>query len=71
MATTSRPPNASGNFPDFTDGDVRIVLSGSRQYQLHSTVLKNISPVLSEQLHQNYAAKLCSKAIKRNVTTRF
>ncbi|KAK5110596.1 hypothetical protein LTR85_000973 [Meristemomyces frigidus] len=60
-------PQAS-EFPQFKDADVRIVISGSRQYQLHSSILKSISPTMKELLADQWAAKLNSKAIKRGVT---
>ncbi|KAK4540105.1 hypothetical protein LTR36_009770 [Oleoguttula mirabilis] len=63
-------PQASA-FPQFGDGDVRVVISGSRQYQLHSSVLKSISPTLRELLADQWGAKLNSKAIKRGITVRF
>ncbi|TKA25308.1 hypothetical protein B0A50_06212 [Salinomyces thailandicus] len=59
------------NFPDFQDGDVRVIISGSRQYQLHSAILKSNSPVFAELLDDENAARLSSKAIKRGVRTRF
>ena len=58
------------DFPLFRDGDVRIVITGFRQYHLHSSILKEISPVMRELLSEDYAAKLSSKAIKKGVTTR-
>lgn len=52
-------------FPRFSDGDVLIVLSGSRQYVLHSAILRNVSPTLSELLQEQYTAKLRKQAVKR------
>lgn len=58
-------------FPVYSDADVRIIISGSRQYQLHSSILKNGSPTMRALLKDEIAAKLSSKAIKRGVTARF
>jgi len=55
-------------FPAFTDGDVHITITGSRQYTLHSTILKNCSPVMVQLLDEQWAAKLSAKAVKRGAT---
>ncbi|KAF2213959.1 hypothetical protein CERZMDRAFT_12857, partial [Cercospora zeae-maydis SCOH1-5] len=57
-------------FPQFADGDVRISLSGSRQYQLHSGVLKNSSSVMRELLSEEFAAQLNNAAHRRGVLIR-
>ena len=61
---------SKSEFPNFHDADVKIIISGSRQYTLHSNILKEISPVMRELLADEYAAKLTSKAIKKGVTVR-
>lgn len=48
-------------FPRFRDGDVSIVISLTRFYQLHSTVLKRNSPYFEREL-QVPGARLTSKA---------
>ncbi|KAI7203424.1 hypothetical protein KC316_g700 [Hortaea werneckii] len=58
------------SFPHFEDGDAHIIITGSRQYQLHSAVLKSNSPVLARLLNEN-AARLSNRAIKRGATVRF
>jgi hypothetical protein len=60
---------AQTNFPEFADGDVRIVITGSRQYKLHSTILKSVSPLMQELLTDDIAAPLCSTAIKKEKAT--
>ncbi|KAI5361874.1 hypothetical protein Slin15195_G055250 [Septoria linicola] len=66
----AHPEPTGHSFPDFADGDVRIALSGSRQYQLHSGVLKNSSSVMQELLSEQYAAQLNHAAHKRGVLIR-
>lgn len=58
-------------FPEFKDADVHIVISGSRQYQLHSSILKNGSPTMRALLDDTKVAKLSSKAIKDGIHIRF
>ena len=58
------------NFPYFNDGDVKIIITGSRQYQLHSSILKIGSPVLSRLLDDHFTAKLNKAAIKKGVVVR-
>ena len=54
------PPRLD-EFPRYTDGDVSIVISPTRIYQLHSTVLKRNSPYFECEL-QEPGARLTSKA---------
>ncbi|KAI6860743.1 hypothetical protein KC338_g6845 [Hortaea werneckii] len=63
--------NSMTDFPYFEDGDVHIIITGSRQYQLHSAVLRSNSPVLARLLNEDNAARLSSKAIKRGATVKF
>lgn len=58
-------------FPFFPSGDVKIVVTDARQYQLHSSVLKNSSPLLERLLHPADAAQLTAKAVKAGVTTQY
>jgi hypothetical protein len=48
-------------FPKYDDGDVSIVVSSTRIYQLHSSVLRRNSPYFEEAL-RNPGARLTSKA---------
>lgn len=57
-------------FPLFKDGDVKIVITGSRQYQLHSNILRASSRTMLRLLDEQYTAKLTSKAIKKGVVVR-
>lgn len=63
--------NSMAGFPHFEDGDVHIIITGSRQYQLHSAVLRSNSPVLARLLNEDNAARLSNRAIRRGVTVRF
>ncbi|SMQ49419.1 unnamed protein product [Zymoseptoria tritici ST99CH_3D7] len=53
-------------FPTYSDGDVKVIISSGRHYQLHSNFLRNSSPVLRKLLRDENAADLSSKAIKKN-----
>lgn len=57
-------------FPKFIDGDVKIVISGSRQYHLHSNILKNASFRFRHLLSASNVAVLSSKALKKGVVIR-
>jgi hypothetical protein len=48
-------------FPKYNDGDVSIVVSSTRIYQLHSSVLRRNSPYFEEAL-RNRGARLTSTA---------
>lgn len=63
--------NRHDRFPEFKDGDVKLTVTGSRQYKLHSGVLRNNSPVMREMLDERDAAQLDRKAQKNGITTRF
>lgn len=58
------PPS---RFPHFHDGDVKIIITGSRQYQLHSTILKGASSLFRKLLSEENTATLSSKAKKKGV----
>ncbi|KAK5135590.1 hypothetical protein LTR08_005070 [Meristemomyces frigidus] len=57
-------------FPAFKDGDTHITITGTRQYQLHSMILKSISPTFERVLAIEGPAKLTTKAIKRGAVIR-
>lgn len=59
-----------GDFPIYKDGDVKIVISGVRQYQLHSGVLKSNSRMMRRLLDEEYTAKLSKAAIRKGVVVR-
>lgn len=58
MAATS----ASSEFPHFTDGDVCIVVSTSKIYQLHSHVLRRVSSWFRDFLQPAAAVRLTAAA---------
>jgi len=59
-----------GDFPIYKDGDVKIVISGARQYQLHSGVLKSNSRMMRRLLDEEYTAKLSKAAVRKGVVVR-
>lgn len=61
----------SDEFPDFAGGDVRIVLTTGRQYQLHASILRNGSTLMGRLLVASRAAVLSSRAVKAGATTRW
>ncbi|KAK3717577.1 hypothetical protein LTR37_005643 [Vermiconidia calcicola] len=58
-------------FPVYRDGDVKIVITGSRQYHLHSTTLKHYSSTFRALLSDENAAPLDKKAIKNGRIIRY
>lgn len=67
MAQLSRNRQLGSPFPIFPDGDVRIIISNEMQYLLHSSVLKNSSPMMAELLDDQY---ISLKAVKQGLTVR-
>jgi len=67
--TTSKSTNKGNSFPHFEDGDVTILLSASRAYQLHARTLRMHSPYFARLLLEDRAAKLSPKAKKEGVRT--
>lgn len=61
----------NSTFPEFGDGDVLIVISGSRQYRLHSQLLRNHSIKMRELLTDEYGPPLTNKSIKKGITVRY
>ncbi|KAL2352402.1 hypothetical protein BJ546DRAFT_207791 [Cryomyces antarcticus] len=61
----------SNKFPKFTDGDTRIVISSSKQYHLHSSILRMHSTSFAAALVPENAAALSKKAEKEGINTRF
>jgi len=59
-----------GDFPIYKDGDVKIVISGARQYQLHSGILKSNSRMMRRLLDDEYTAKLSKAATRKGVVVR-
>ncbi|KAF2725359.1 hypothetical protein K431DRAFT_101205 [Polychaeton citri CBS 116435] len=58
-------------FPYFLDGDTQIIVSGARQFKLHSSVLCRGSPYFARLLTTDSASSLSKIALKKGVTTRY
>ncbi|KAK5170661.1 uncharacterized protein LTR77_005251 [Saxophila tyrrhenica] len=58
-------------FPQYRDGDVHIIINGSRQYILHSQLLRTHSPAMRKLLGGDHGPQLSSKAIKKGITVRY
>ena len=61
----------SNKFPKFRDGDVTLVLSTGRVYQLHAGVLRRSSEFFSKILTEENGAILTPKAKHAGVTIRY
>jgi hypothetical protein len=61
----------TGQFPQFEDGDVHIIISGSRQYTLHSQVLRNHSTFFARNLTDEYGPPLTNRARKKGVIIQY
>jgi len=70
MATTPKPSKAE-TFPNYKDGDVLLVLSQTRHYQLHSRTLRMHSKFFKDMLTDEKAAQLNSKARKEGNCVRY
>lgn len=58
-------------FPHYEDGDVAILVTPLKTYQLHSNVLRRYSPYFANVFDQQQAANLSAKARRDGVTTRY
>ena len=58
-------------FPKFHDGDVMIVLSGGRVYQLHANILRHSSELFARLLPEEHGVTLSSKAKREGMTIRY
>lgn len=59
------------DFPHFADGDVLVIITASRRYKLHSTVLRRSSPTFATLLDEEAAVELSRNARRKGVTTRY
>lgn len=59
----------TNQFPHFEDGEVTILLSASRTYQLHARTLRMHSPYFARLLISERAAKLSPRAKKEGIKT--
>ena len=61
----------ASDFPKFSDGDVQIVISSTKIYQLHSATLRRASPFFAYLLDCEPPADLCSPARKAGRSVRY
>lgn len=61
----------ASEFPNYGDGDVAIVVSPLKTYQLHSGVLRRYSNYFADVLSEEAAANLSTKAKKEGITIRY
>jgi hypothetical protein len=61
----------ASQFPRFSDGDVQVVISSTKLYQLHSATLRRASPFFAYLLDSEPAAELCSPARKAGRSVRY
>jgi hypothetical protein len=58
-------------FPRFSDGDVQVVISSTKIYQLHSATLRRASQFFAYLLDSEPPVNLCSPARKIGHTVRY
>ncbi|CZT14905.1 uncharacterized protein RCC_00838 [Ramularia collo-cygni] len=58
-------------FPEFEGGDVRVVLTTGRQYQLHASILRQHSRTMRDLLNPRTAIDLSSRAVRKGASTRW
>ncbi|KAK0322468.1 hypothetical protein LTR82_006427 [Friedmanniomyces endolithicus] len=58
-------------FPQFRDGDLKIFISSTRQYHLHSSVLSNASARLDDLLDEEGPVALANAALKQGRTIKY
>jgi hypothetical protein len=58
-------PDEQNKFPRYADGDVQIIISASRQYCLHSSILKLVSPTLAQLIDDSRPPPLPASALKK------
>jgi hypothetical protein len=61
----------ASEFPRFSDGDVQVVISSTKIYQLHSATLRRASPFFAYLLDSEAPADLCSPARKAGRSVRY
>jgi hypothetical protein len=67
----ARRQSGESDFPMFDDGDVLVVLSANRQYQLHARTLRMHSDLFRRLLAEEHSTKLSSRAKKEGVKVQF
>jgi hypothetical protein len=58
-------------FPSFSDGDVQVVISSTKIYQLHSATLRRASPFFAYLLDSEPPVNLCSPGRKIGHTIQY
>ena len=58
-------------FPKYLDGDVIIVITSTKTYQLHASILRRNSPFFAQLLTEQAAAHLLPRAVRAGVTVRY
>jgi hypothetical protein len=61
----------ASEFPRFSDGDVQVVISSAKIYQLHSVTLRRSSAYFAYLLDSEAPADLCSPARKAGRSVRY
>jgi hypothetical protein len=61
----------ASEFPKFSDGDVQVLISSTKTYQLHSATLRRASPFFTYLLDSEAPADLCSPARKAGRSVRY
>ena len=61
----------ASQFPRFSDGDVQVVVSSNKIYQLHSATLRRFSDFFGYLLDSEAPADLCSPARKAGRSVRY
>ena len=59
------------HFLQFQDGDVLVVITATKTFQLHASTLRRTSRVFEELLTEEHGAILSSKARKEGITIRY
>ena len=64
-------PARPSDFPKYDDGDVVIVVSSSKTYQLHASVLRRNSPFFAVHLDRFPGVDLLPQAKRDGITARY
>lgn len=64
-------PGSEDNFPEYSDGDVLVVITAARRYKLHSTVLRRASPTISALFDEVAPSEPSLKMKRRGMTIRY
>ena len=64
-------PGSEDNFPEYSDGDVLVVITAASRYKLHSTVLRRASPTISALFDEVAPSEPSLKMKRRGMTIRY